>query len=135
MLERFSITIDQCLMRKFLKLASQRGYNNRSEAIRDLIRQSLVEEEWHGDGEVIGIISIVYDHHQRQLLGKIADIQHDSVAWILSSTHIHLDHHNCLEVIITKGKASVLKNLADQLISLKGVKKGTISTASTGKEI
>ena len=135
MLERFSIAIEKQLLNKFDSFILKRKYKNRSEAIRDLIRGSFVAEEWSANEEVIGIITLTYDHHSSKLLERIIEVQHDYVHNIISSTHIHLDHHNCLESIITKGQSRDIKELADKMISLKGVKTGNLSMTSTGKKL
>ena len=134
MVERFSATLDAGLLQLFDRFMDRHGYENRSEAVRDLIRKALVDDEWQGGkAPVMGVITLVYDHHQRNLLNRMTQIQHDSQASIISTTHVHMDHHNCLEIIIVKGTPSKIRNLADQLITLKGVKNGHLSAASTGK--
>jgi CopG family transcriptional regulator, nickel-responsive regulator len=135
MLERFSISLEQDLLKKFDRRLRSRKYASRSESIRDLIRKSLVEEEWDADEEVVGVVTLVYDHHQRRLQDRITEVQHDFHQFVVSTTHIHLDHDNCLEVIIARGNAGRIKTLADSLIALRGVKNGELSTASTGKHI
>ena len=136
MIERFSATLDAGLLEKFDRFLDYHGYENRSEAVRDLIRKALVAEEWQsGKAPVMGVISLVYDHHQRNLLNRMAQIQHDSRTSIISTTHVHMDHHNCLEIIIVKGTPSRIRNLADRLITLKGVKSGHLSAATTGKAL
>ncbi len=132
MLKRFSISLEDDILETFDTLIRQRQYSNRSEAIRDLIRKSFVQEEWEMDKEVIGVISLVYDHHQRQLQEKLTELQHNYYQQILSSTHIHVDHDNCLEVIIVQGKAQRVKELADSISSLKGVKHTNLAMGSTG---
>ena len=135
MLERFSISLEQDLLKQFDRHRRSRKYSTRSEAIRDLIRQSLVQQEWNTDEEVVGVISLVYDHHQRQLQDRITEVQHGFHHHVVSTTHIHLDHDNCLEVIIARGHAGEVRSLAERLIALRGVKNGSLSTASTGKHI
>jgi CopG family nickel-responsive transcriptional regulator len=134
-LVRFGISIDHDLIKKFDDLINKIGYKNRSEAIRDLIRERLVEEEWKKGEETIGIISLVYNHEIRELTDKLTNIQHKYYNLIISSTHIHLDEHNCLEVIVVRGKSDLIKKVAEQLISTKGVKHGKLSMTTTGKEI
>jgi CopG family nickel-responsive transcriptional regulator len=114
-------------------LIKSRKYTNRSEAIRDLIRQELLNKDLEEDREVAGAITFIYDHHQRNLLNKIIDIQHDHHDIIQSSQHIHLDHHHCLEIVAVKGKSSKVGKLADTLKSLKDVKNGSLNMSSTGK--
>ncbi|MBM9613978.1 nickel-responsive transcriptional regulator NikR [Desulfobulbus rhabdoformis] len=132
MLKRFSISLDEKLLEQFDNYIRPRGYSNRSEAVRDLIRKVLVNEEWAQDSEVVGVVSIVYNHHQPQLQEKITEIQHVYHHAITSSTHVHMDHDNCLEVTIVKGRASQVQALAEQMISLRGVKDGNLSMTSTG---
>jgi len=113
----------------------ERQYTNRSEALRDLIRGALVQRTWGKGGEVAGAITLIYDHHQRDVLVKVTDTQHHFQKMIISTQHIHLDHHNCLEIIATRGKAEEVQRLADALTSIKGVRHGTLSMSSTGSEI
>ena len=134
MVERFSATLDAGLLQLFDRFMDRHGYENRSEAVRDLIRKALVDDEWQGGkAPVMGVITLVYDHHQRNLLNRMTQIQHDSQASIISTTHVHMDHHNCLEIIIVKGTPSKIRVLADHLTTLKGVKSGHLSAATTGK--
>jgi CopG family nickel-responsive transcriptional regulator len=130
---RFGVSIEDELLKKFDSLINQKGYHNRSEAIRDLIRKNLVEKEWDEKGEVAGGIAIVYDHDQRELVNRIIDIQHDFHDVIISSQHVHLDEHNCLEVVIVKGEVAQVEKLADILRSFKGVRHCTLARATTGK--
>jgi len=130
---RFGISLPKDLLEKFDRLIGQKSYSNRSEAFRDLIRQELVKEEWREAGEVVGAVTLVYDHHKRELVNKLTDIQHDFQGTIISTQHIHLDHDNCLELIAVKGSAVNITKLADTLKSVKGVKHGTLSMSSTGK--
>ncbi len=133
---RFGISINEDLLEKFDKIVSRKGYGNRSEAIRDLIRDELVEKEWQsGDEEVAGTITLVYDHHVKGLTPLLLETQHDFHNLILTSTHVHLDHNNCLEVLIIKGKASEAKKIADKLITIKGVKHGKLTITSTGRSL
>ncbi len=132
---RFGVSIDDRLLKRFDELISEKGYINRSEAIRDLIRNALVEEEWrHEEDEIVGTVSLVYDHHTRELADKLTEHQHSHHEAIISSLHVHLDAHHCLEVVIMKGKASEIKRLADELIGTKGVKHGKLMTTTTGKD-
>ncbi len=133
---RFGISMNEQLLEKFDRLIVQKGYNNRSEAIRDLIRSQLVELEWTDeDQEVAGTITLVYDHHVKGLSDLLTDLQHDFHDLILSTMHVHLDHFNCLEVLVIQGKAGDAKKVAEKLISIKGVKHGKLSITSTGKNI
>ncbi len=131
---RFGISMPEDLLEKFDGIVARKGYSNRSEAIRDLIRDELVEEEWEsGEEEVTGTITLVYDHHIKGLSHLLLEQQHEYHDLILTSTHVHLDHHNCLEVLIIKGRASEAKKVAEKLISIKGVKHGKLTIASTGR--
>ncbi len=130
---RFGVSLEKKLLDEFDTLIKRKNYSNRSEAFRDLIRQELVKEEWAKSGEVVGAITLVYDHHKRELVNKLTDIQHDFQGTIISTQHIHLDHDNCLELIAVKGPAADITKLADTLKSVKGVKHGTLSMSSTGK--
>ncbi|MEW6219036.1 MAG: nickel-responsive transcriptional regulator NikR [Thermodesulfobacteriota bacterium] len=131
MLQRFSVAAEDTLLSRFDAFIQQRRYSNRSEAIRDLIRKAFVHDEWEADREVIGVITMVYDHHQRLLQAKITDLQHDFAALILSTTHIHVDHHHCLEVVIVRGAAGRIRELADGIGALKGVKDTNLAMSST----
>lgn len=132
---RFGVSLEKELLEKFDQLIKEKNYKNRSEAIRDLIRQELVKKEWQGGKEVAGAITVIYNHHRRQLVDKLTDTQHDFQKIIISTQHIHLDHDNCLEIIAVKGTPKEVKKLADTLRSIKGVKHGTLSMSSTGKGI
>lgn len=133
---RFGVSIDERLLKRFDRLTSRKGYANRSEAIRDLIRDHLVEEEWDKeDKETVGTISLVYNHKIRELTNILIDLQHHYCLEIISTMHIHLDEHNCLEVLIVKGKAKRIREIADKLISTKGVKYGRLTAATSGKEL
>jgi len=135
-LTRFGVSIPDSLLGDFDRLIARKGYQNRSEAIRDLIRDSLVTEEWReGKKEMVGTISLVYSHHTRELSGILTKMQHDHYQTILSTLHIHLDEHNCLEVLAVKGKGEEIKKIGDRLVGTKGVKHGKISLTSTGKNL
>lgn len=133
-LTRFGVSIDSHLIKKFDGLIGKKGYANRSEAIRDLIRDRLVEEEWKaGDQETVGTITIVYNHHTRELDHALTDMQHKSYQQIVSALHVHLDAHNCLEVLVLKGKSREIRKIADMLIGARGVKHGKLTMTTTGK--
>jgi CopG family nickel-responsive transcriptional regulator len=134
-IKRFGVSLDDDLLSKFDHLIKEKNYTNRSEALRDLIRQELVQRQWQGGKEIVGAITLIYDHHKRELVNKIMDIQHDFGDLIISSQHIHLDHHNCMEIIAIKSPPKKAQLLADSLRSIKGVKHGTISMSSTGTDI
>jgi len=136
MVERVGLSIDSKLLSRFDEWLSQRGYTARSEAVRDLIRKALVEEEWtEAEGEVAGAIFLVYDHEMRDLSQRLTAEQHRHHKLIISSTHVHMDEHNCLEILILRGTAPEIKHLADSLISARGVKHGRLIATTTGKEI
>jgi len=133
---RFGVSIDGTLLRRFDQLIAQKGYTNRSESIRDLIRDSLVQAEWEAGGqETIGTITIVYSHHTRELSEILDHLQHRYYRSIISTTHVHLDEHNCLEVLIVRGKGEEIKKISDRLIGTKGVKHGKLSLTTTGKDL
>jgi len=135
-LTRFGVSLDSELLENFDRLIEKKGYKNRSEAIRDLIRDELVSEEWESSSnETVGVFSIVYDHHQRELNTKLTHIQHNYLHVIVSSTHIHIDHHNCLEVIILRGTTETIKKVSDEISSTRGVKHGKLIMTSTGSDI
>ena len=135
-LNRIGVAIDGDLLDKFDRLIAQRGYTNRSEAFRDLIREELVEKAWESpDSHVVGTVTLVYDHHVRLLSEKLTGIQHDFHHSILSTLHVHLDHDNCLEVLVLRGMASEVRKVADALISTKGVKHGRLTMTSSGAEL
>lgn len=134
--ERFSVTIPRELLRALDRLVKQSKYKTRSEAIRDLIRARLVQVQWKSPrAEVVGIVSIVYDHHKREVTDKLVDLQHGFLQEIISVTHIHLDHDNCLEVIILRGKTSRVNQIANLLTSTVGVKHGGLLMSTTGKSL
>ncbi|WP_134704174.1 nickel-responsive transcriptional regulator NikR [Ammoniphilus sp. YIM 78166] len=129
-LKRFGVSMDEKLLEQFDELVKLKGYENRSEAVRDLVRDALVKKSWEDDEQfVAGSILLFYDHHQRDVLHEITDIQHQMHDSILATTHFHLDHHNCLEIIVVKGKSKTLRKFSDQLISIKGVKYGKFTVA------
>lgn len=135
-LSRIGVAIDSDLLEKFDAHIANRGYTNRSEAFRDLIRDELVEQAWaKPESMVVGTVTLVYDHHVRMLSEKLTDIQHEAFHAVLSTLHVHLDHDNCLEVLVLKGKAAQIRKLADALISTKGVKHGRLTITTTGAEL
>ena len=135
-LTRFGVSLDEELLEPFDALCAVKGYSNRSEAIRDLIRKALVAEEWQqADGQGAGTLTLVYDHHKNDLARRLTQMQHDEHDIIIATLHVNLDHHNCLEVLILKGEAAHVRALADKLISCKGVKHGTFSGTTTGQDL
>jgi CopG family nickel-responsive transcriptional regulator len=135
-LKRFGVSIDKDLLESFDKYITAQNYKNRSEALRDLIRKDLVEDEWAKSKEIVAAaIVIVYDHHMREVVDKLLDIQHDYNEYIISSQHIHLDHDNCLEIIVVKGKMIEISNIATKLKSIRGVKHASLTRSTLGKNI
>ncbi|HAA35142.1 MAG TPA: nickel-responsive transcriptional regulator NikR [Firmicutes bacterium] len=133
---RFGVSISESLLEAFDRLIVKKGYNNRSEAIRDLIRNQMVEMAWEKeDEEVAGTVTLIYDHHVRGLSDLLLELQHNYHHLILSTMHMHLDHHNCLEVLAVKGMAREVRQVAEKLISVKGVKHGKLTITSTGKNL
>ena len=129
-LERVSLAIDSGLLRRFDALLERRDLGNRSEAMRDLMRRRLVEEEANGDDEVVGTLTLVYDHGQRDLSERLVEAGHDHQARVLSTLHVHLDDRLCLEVQALRGKPSELRHLAGHVLGLKGVKHGQLVVSS-----
>jgi len=129
---RFGVSLENDLLDNFDRLIKLQKYTNRSEAIRDLIRQELLRQAQEEDRDVAGVITYIYDHHQRDLLNKIIDVQHDHQDIIQSSQHIHIDNHNCLEIVAVKGNSGVVAILTNTLKALKGVKHGSASISSIG---
>jgi len=135
-LVRFGISMDGRLLKKFDQMTTEKGYSNRSEAIRDLIRDRLVDAIWKEEEKpVVGTITLVYNHEIRELSDRLIDLQHQFHNRIISSLHVHLDKHNCLEVLIVKGKGKDVRHIAERLIGIKGVKHGKLLTTTTGKEL
>ncbi len=133
---RFGISLDERLLDNFDQLIEQKSYMNRSEAIRDLIRASLVEERLGSeDQEAVGTVTLVYNHHVRDLSDKLTEHQHSHHDQIISSLHVHLDAHNCLEVLIIRGAVREIKQIANELIGVKGVKHGKLVMSITGEDL
>ena len=130
---RFGVSIPNRLLVRFDEHIAVKGYANRSEALRDLIRDYLVEREWEADEETVGTVTLVYDHHVRELADALTHIQHEMGEAIVSSLHIHLDHDLCMEVIVVKGKSLRIKKMSDRLIGTKGVIHGKLTAATVGK--
>ncbi|MCK5284850.1 MAG: nickel-responsive transcriptional regulator NikR [Alphaproteobacteria bacterium] len=135
MLKRFSISLEEDLLEKFDYYIQDHQYNNRSEAIRDMIRKALVKKEWQANKQVMGVISLIFDHHHPKLQEKVTKAQHDFPHHIISSTHVHMDHNNCMEVIIARGKSREIQELANKLIALRGIRDGNLAMSSTGKAL
>ncbi len=135
-LKRFGVALDDETLKHFDSHLKIQSYTNRSEAIRDLIRAEFVRSEWEKKkGDVVCVLTIVYDHHQRGLVNKLLQIQHDQPSEILCTQHVHLDHDKCLEVVIAKGKANNLRKFSTSVKAAKGVKFTGMTLASTGKEV
>lgn len=134
-LVRFGVSIDKSLLKKFDSFIRNRSYTNRSEAFRDMIRKELIQSKWEMTDQIAGALTIIYNHHRRELLNKITNLQHEFQEVIISSTHIHLDHDNCMEIIALMGNPDKIKKLADALRAVKGVKHGVLSVVGTKEEI
>ena len=133
---RFGVSMEKNLLESFDGIILKKGYTNRSEALRDLVRDHLVEEEWKVEKkEMIGTITIVYNHHTRGLSDILIDLQHHFHNLIISTMHLHMDEDNCLEVLVVKGMVDKIKSIADKLISTRGVKHGKLTMTTTGKEL
>jgi CopG family nickel-responsive transcriptional regulator len=134
-LVRTGLSLERELLERFDTAINRRGYQNRSEAIRDLIREHLVEEAVEDNKVIVGTLTMVYDHHQPNLSAKLIEAQHEAASKVLAATHVHLDHHHCLEVVILKGRSGEVKSLADRIVSLRGVKHGQLTVTTTGKHL
>jgi CopG family nickel-responsive transcriptional regulator len=134
-LVRFGVSLERRLLQSFDARLKEKQYTNRSEAIRDLIREDLIKKEWQGNKEVTGAIILIYNHQKRQLLNRLMDVQHNYHDNILSTQHIHLDEDNCLEIIAVKGQARRIEELYGKLKSEKGVKHGCFAASTTGRQV
>lgn len=132
---RFAVSLDSELLDDFDRVIENQGYNNRSEAVRDLIRDKLVTQNWDENEEAIGTITLVFNHHLYSLSDDVTSKQHEYHSLIISTMHLHLDHDNCLEIIAVRGKGEKIRELANSLISIKGVKHGKLTLTTAGKEI
>lgn len=132
---RFGVSLDHHLLDDFDKWVKDKNYVNRSEAIRDLIRDHLVTREWDDNRETVGTISLVYSHDVRELSDTLNDLQHQYHRLICSGMHVHLDAHNCLEVLVVKGKSRDVRKVADRLVGTRGVKHGKLTMTTTGKSL
>lgn len=132
-LARIGVAIDEELLARFDELNSRRGYTNRSEAFRDLIRDALIQETaGEESNEVVGTLTLVYDHHVRMLQEKLTEMQHEHHEEIVSTLHVHLDHHHCLEVLVLRGKSGRIRGIADRLMATKGVEHGRLTLTAAG---
>jgi CopG family nickel-responsive transcriptional regulator len=136
LVERFGISMDRELLHSFDRLIRRKGYRSRSEAIRDIVRDKLVEEEWADGGHlVVGTVTLVYDHDSHELAHALMDLQHHHHEAITCTTHIHMDEHNCLEVVVVRGTPEEVRSVADRLISTRGVKHGRLVCSTTGQAL
>ncbi len=134
-LVRFGVSVEDTLLKSFDNLIQEKGYASRSEAFRDLIRDMLVRNSWEADtaAEHVATVTLVYNHEVRDLSDKLTEIQHQNHKAVVSTLHVHLSKHNCLEVLVLRGKAEEIRKTADRLIATKGVSHGTFSMATTGE--
>ena len=132
--QRIGVSLEEDLLKQFDKLIARQGYSNRSEAIRDLIRDKLSEAHLaEPDAEAVAAVFVVYDHHQARVSQKLMQLQHSELLKTISSMHVHLGHHDCLEVILLRGSVAEIARLGDSIVSLKGVKLGRVNLIATGK--
>ncbi len=134
-LSRTGVSLDEDLLKEFDQLIGRRGYENRSEAIRDLIREALLADNVTSNKPVVGTLTLVYDHHVPNLSQKLTEAQHTAGAMILAATHVHLDHNYCLEVIIMKGRSTALQDLANRMLAMRGVELGKLVLTTSGKDL
>ncbi len=134
-LQRFGVSVETDLLDKFDEFIRDGNYQNRSEALRDLMREALVRKQWKEDETIAGAIAFVYDHHHGHLVNHLMEVQHDYFHIIISSQHIHLDHDNCMEIVVAKGPANQIRNLYDAIRSMKGVKHIDLLRSTTGQTL
>lgn len=133
---RLSVSLPRDLAQQLDAMAQEKGYTNRSLAVADMIRDKLVEHrQARGDAKIAGTITLVYDHHAHHVQEELTDIQHDHCDLIISTMHVHLDHHHCLETLVVCGRSSKIKAIADRLIAAKGVKHGKLAITSMGEDL
>lgn len=132
---RFGVSLEKGLLDKFDKYIRKRKWASRSDALRDLIRAELIKKEWMEGDEVAGAVTLIYDHHRKDLLRRLTDLQHDYQHLVLSTLHVHLDHDHCLEIIAVKGKPAEIQKLAETLRTIQGVKHGTLTMSATGRNL
>lgn len=133
-LKRFGVSLDSDLLASFDEICEARGYTNRSEAIRDLIRAAFIEDKWDEETSACGILTLVYDHHRNDLARRLIAIQHDYHDAIITTMHFHMDHHNCLEILVLKGEPKTLRELSTRLTAATGVKYGAFNPVPQGRE-
>ena len=134
-LVRFSLSMERPLLDRLERMAKKSGYANRSEFVRDMIRDRLVQEEWAAGGEVLGTATLIYNHHARRLTGKLTDLQHHHHRVVLATTHVHLTEELCVEAVLMRGKAGHIQEVADLLRQQRGVLHVALSMSSTGKAL
>jgi CopG family transcriptional regulator, nickel-responsive regulator len=135
-LARFGVSLSRSLLKELDRMIRKKGYRNRSQALSDMVRDHLIEHQRElGDTEVAGTITLVYDHHRPHVQETLTNLQHQQAATIISSLHVHLDHNNCLEVLVVRGRASMVRSVADHLIAVRGVKHGKLMLTTTGKDL
>ncbi|MEJ2076732.1 MAG: nickel-responsive transcriptional regulator NikR [Acidobacteriota bacterium] len=132
---RLSFSIEQSLVSRLEQLMAEAGYRNRSEFIRDMIRDRIVESEWRSNENVVGTVTLLYDHHVRGLTEKLTNLQHQFQGAVLANTHVHLDHHTCIEAILVQGDAETIRNVVGLLQQQKGVLRASLSLASLGEKL
>ncbi len=126
--ERIGVSLDKKLLSMFDKLIAAKGYQSRSEAIRDMIREQLSTERLSNPkAEAVAVVGLVYDHHSTKLMAKLTDLQHSHLLQTICSTHVHLDEHDCLEVIVLRGAVGEINRMAENIVSQKGVKLGRVN--------
>ncbi len=138
MIERIGISLEQELLERFDALIAEKGYENRSEAVRDLIRDALVQREWSrspGNEEKVAVVALVYDHDASSLSQKLAHIQHENYGSVVAGLHVHMDEHNCLELLVLRGRAREVLKMGEGLVATKGVKYGRLLPATTGQDL
>lgn len=132
---RFSLSMPEDLVAQLDSMCAAKGYESRSQAVADMVRDALVEHRANtGSREIAGNITLVYDHHKRNIQAQLTRIQHDHGPVVISTLHVHLDHHNCMEVLAVRGSAKTVRGLADRLIAVKGIKHGKLTVTTTGTE-
>lgn len=136
MIERIGVSLDKALLEQFDRLIASKGYSNRSEAVRDLIREKLVEQEWAAPkGEAVATVLLVYEHETMDLSQRLTELEHDQFHAVVASLHVHMDEHNCLEILVLRGPGREIQKLGERLISLRGIKHGRFVPGTTGKTI
>lgn len=132
---RVTVSIDEPLLEQFEQFIKDNGFPSRSEGIKSIMRKALVEDEWQNDTEVAAAVTIVYDHHKSNIMQRLTEIQHDFGDMVVCTQHVHLDHHNCMEVLILKGQSQQIKSFYNALKSVKGLKHSSLSASTTGGDI